>query len=93
MELLYPMHLFQSKLEKISVHEWNLFSKINLFPGDYHLVNLRTLNEPRQESKMNPSKTLALILRRFAYDCDDNYDQSFHFEQVIINAFLSDHHQ
>lgn len=76
------MHIFQSKFEKISIHEWNLFNKINLFPGDYHLVNLRTLNQPETDSKMNPSKKFALILRRFAYDCDDNYDSSFHFEQV-----------
>lgn len=88
MELLYPMHLFQSNLEKISIHEWNLFNKINLFPGDYHLVNLRTLNQPEADSKMNPSKNFALILRRFAYDCDDNYDSSFHFQQPISEHFF-----
>jgi hypothetical protein len=83
-ELLYPMHIFQSTLTKIPHNELNLFSKINLFPSDYHLVNLRTLNENRDDSKYSPSKNIALILRRFAYDCDENYDNSFHFEQVKI---------
>jgi hypothetical protein len=82
-ELLYPMHIFQSLTTKIPYNELNLFSKINLFPSDYHLINLRTLNENRDNSKSNsPSKTMALILRRFAYDCEESYDNSFHFEQV-----------
>ncbi len=78
------MHIFQSTLTKILHNELNLFSKINLFPSDYHSVNLRTLNENRDDSKYSPSKNIALILRRFAYDCDENYDNSFHFEQVKI---------
>jgi hypothetical protein len=78
------MHVFQSSLTKMPQHELNFFSKTNLFPSDYHLINLRTLNENRDDSKYSPSKNLALILRRFAYDCDENYDKSFHFEQVKI---------
>ncbi len=84
-ELLYPMHVFESILKKIPYNELNLFQKINLFPSDYHLVNLRTLNENRDDSKYSPSKNVALILRRFAYDCDEYYDNSFHFEQVKQN--------
>ncbi|CAF3772610.1 unnamed protein product [Rotaria sp. Silwood1] len=87
-ELLYPMHIFQSTSIKIPQPELNLFSKINLFPSDYHLVNLRTLNENRDDSKCSPSKNLALILRRFAYDCDENYDNLFHFEQPIFEHFF-----
>ncbi|CAF2556746.1 unnamed protein product [Rotaria sp. Silwood2] len=87
-ELLYPMHIFQSTSIKILQHELNLFSKINLFPSDYHLVNLRTLNENRDDSKYSPSKNLALILRRFAYDCDEIYDSLFHFEQPISEHFF-----
>ncbi len=69
--------------QKIAQNEFNFFSKINLFPSDYHLINLRTLNENRDNSKSSsPSKTMALILRRFAYDCEESYDNSFHFEQV-----------
>ncbi|CAF4955158.1 unnamed protein product, partial [Rotaria socialis] len=60
----------------------------NLFPGDYHLVNLRTLNENRDDAKFSASKNLALILRRFAYDCDEAYDNSFHFEQPILEHFF-----
>ncbi len=60
----------------------NFFLKPSLFPSDYHLVNLRTLNDNQEDFKHNPSKNLAFILRRFAYDCDENYDQLFHFEQV-----------
>jgi hypothetical protein len=83
MELLYPMHIFHSTLNRIANHrEWNLFAKINLFPSDYHLVNLRTLNTNGNDSISRPSKQMALIMRRFAYDCDNQYDQSFHFEQV-----------
>ena len=62
----------------------SLFAKSNLFPGDYHLVNLRTLNENRDDAKHSPSKNVALILRRFAYDCDETYDKSFHWEQVTL---------
>ncbi|CAF3343113.1 unnamed protein product [Rotaria socialis] len=87
-ELLYPMHLLESTSTKIPQHELNLFSKINLFPGDYHLVNLRTLNENRDDAKFSASKNLALILRRFAYDCDEAYDNSFHFEQPILEHFF-----
>ena len=76
------MHIFQSTTTKVALHEWNLFAKTNLLPGDYHLVNLRTLNENRDDPKWSPSKTMALILRRFAYDCEDTYDQSFHSEHV-----------
>jgi hypothetical protein len=82
------MHVFQSTLTKIPHNELNLFSKINLFPSDYHLVNLRTLNENHDDSKYSPSKNLALILRRFAYDCDENYDNEFHFEQVKKTTVL-----
>ena len=78
MELLYPMHILQSSLTKIPQNELNLFTKANPFPSDYHMINLKTLNENRDDSKYSPSKNVALILRRFAYDCDDNYDQSFH---------------
>lgn len=78
------MHILQSTSKKIPQHELNLFSKVNLFPSDYHLVNLRTLNQNRNDSSFSPSKNIALILRRFAYDCDENYDRSFHFEQVKI---------
>ncbi len=82
-ELLYPMHIFQSMSQlKIAQNEFNFFAKINLFPSDYHLVNLRTLNENRDDSKHSASQNMALILRRFAYDCDENYDKFFHFEQV-----------
>jgi hypothetical protein len=81
------MHLFQSTSTKIPHHELNLFSKINLFPSDYHLINLRTLNENRDDSKFSPSKNLALILRRFGYDCDETYDNSFHSEQVKNKLF------
>ena len=63
-------------------NELNLFLKSNLFPSDYHLVNLRTLNNNQNDMIYAPSKTLALILRRFAYDCDENYDRLFHFQQV-----------
>ena len=76
------MHILQSNTTKVVLHEWNLFAKANLFPGDYHLVNLRTLNENRNDTKSSPSKEMALILRRFAYDCEETYDQSFHSEQV-----------
>ena len=76
------MHIFQSFSTKIPYNELNLFSKVNLFPSDYHLINLRTLNENRDDLKSSPSKNIALILRRFAYDCEENYDSSFHFEQV-----------
>jgi len=88
MELLYPMHILQSSLTKIPQNELNLFTKANPFPSDYHMINLKTLNENRDDSKYSPSKNVALILRRFAYDCDDNYDQSFHFEQVKSNIDL-----
>ena len=81
-ELLYPMHIFQSASTNAAQNELNLFSKLNLFPGDYHLVNLRTLNENLEDSKFNPSNNVALIVRRFAFECDNNYDKSFHFEQV-----------
>ena len=84
MELLYPLHTFQSSSAQVPSPEMTLFAKGNLFPGDYHLVNLRTLNENRDDSKYSPSKNLALILRRFAYDCDGNYDNSFHWEQVTL---------
>ncbi|CAF1276065.1 unnamed protein product [Rotaria sordida] len=87
-ELLYPMHIFQSTSIKIPQYELNLFSKINLFPSDYHLVNLRTLNDNRNSSKHSSSKNLALILRRFAYDCDEIYDNLFHFEQPILEHFF-----
>ncbi len=76
------MHIFQSLSTKIPYNELNLFSKINLFPSDYHLINLRTLNDNHDDSKYSPSKNTALILRRFAYDCEETYDNSFHFEQV-----------
>jgi len=88
MELLYPMHILQSSLTKIPQNELNLFTKANPFPSDYHMINLKTLNENRDDSKYSPSKNVALILRRFAYDCDDNYDQSFHSEQVKSNIDL-----
>lgn len=78
------MHVFQSTLTKVLHKELNLFAKTNLFPSDYHLVNLRTLNENRDDLKYSASKNVALILRRFAYDCDENYDALFHFEQVNI---------
>lgn len=76
------MHIFQSTSTKVSHNEWTFFSKNNLFPGDYHLINLRTLNDKQADGKHHPSKNMALILRRFAYDCENNYDNSFHFEQV-----------
>lgn len=76
------MHIFQSNSAKVLHNEWTFFSKNNLFPGDYHLVNLRTLNDKQDDGKHHPSKNMALILRRFAYDCENNYDNSFHFEQV-----------
>lgn len=76
------MHIFQSTSQKILRNELVLFAKNNLFASDYHLVNLRTLNENRDDSTYSPSKNVALILRRFAYDCDENYDNLFHFEQV-----------
>lgn len=81
-ELLYPVQVLQSTSNKIVTHEWNLFNKANLFPSDYHLVNLRTLTSSEKDSNEKPSKDMALILRRFAYDCDETYDSLFHFEQV-----------
>ncbi len=81
-ELLYPTHVFHSLIPTINQNEFNLFSKPSLFPSDYHLVNLRTLNNNHDDTKYSASKTLALIIRRFAYDCDETYDKSFHFEQV-----------
>jgi len=51
-------------------------------PSDYHLINLRILNNNQEDFRHNPSKNFAFILRRFAYDCDENYDKFFHFEQV-----------
>ena len=88
------MHIFQSTTSKIPENEWTFFSKINLFPSDYHLINLRTLNENHDDGKSHPSKNMALILRRFAYDCEEAYDNSFHFEQVrnidVRRARISD---
>lgn len=46
------------------------------------MINLRTLNENHDDGKARPSKNMALILRRFASDCEEDYDNSFHFEQV-----------
>ncbi|CAF0778226.1 unnamed protein product [Adineta steineri] len=88
-ELLYPMHILQvmSKLNT-QRNELNLFPKSNLFPSDYHLVNLRTLNENRDDSKYGSSKNMALILRRFAYDCDGNYDNLFHFDKPTFEDFF-----
>ncbi|CAF0930355.1 unnamed protein product [Adineta ricciae] len=88
-ELLYPMHVLQTTSNlKVTPNELTLFVKPNLFPSDYHLVNLRTLNENRDDSKYSPSTNMALIIRRFAYDCDDNYDNFFHFEQPTFEHFL-----
>ncbi len=50
-------------------------------------MNLRTLDNSQENSIYNPSKNLAFILRRFAYDCDENYDKLFHFEQVRFCLF------
>ncbi|UJR31177.1 hypothetical protein I4U23_018684 [Adineta vaga] len=89
MELLYPIHVLQTTSNlRIHQNELNLFVKTNLFPSDYHLVNLRTLNENRDDSKYIPSKNMALIVRRFAYDCDDNYDNLFHFEKPSFEHFF-----
>jgi hypothetical protein len=74
-EQLYPVHVFHSSVSTESVHQVQLFAESNPLPGDYHLVNLRTLDDQSQ---------FAFILRRFAYDCDDEYDQQFHFEQVRV---------
>ncbi|CAF3632237.1 unnamed protein product [Rotaria sordida] len=86
-ELLYPIHLFHSLNSKIVLNEFNLFLKPLLFPSDYHLVNLRTLNN-NDDKKYSASKNVALILRRFAYDCDEYYDRSFHFEKPIFEHFF-----
>lgn len=64
----------------------NLFLTKDIFPGDYHLVNLRTLSTNNSDNEQdNPSNNVALILQRFAYDCEKNYEKFFHFEQVRIN--------
>lgn len=77
-ELLYPVHLFHH----LTSHPWipslNFFVKSSMLPGDYHLVNLRTLNDHTENQILIPSNRLAFILRRFASDCDP----SVHFEAV-----------
>ena len=72
------MFLFYSLTSDLPVNELNLFSKSSLFPSDYHLVNFRTLNDHSDDTKYHPSKNIALILRKFAYDCDEEFD----FKQV-----------
>ncbi|CAF4454062.1 unnamed protein product [Rotaria socialis] len=88
-EFLYPLHIFNSLASKIFFNELKLFPKPSLFPSDYHLVNLRTLSNNNYNTVQHrPSKSIALILRRFAYDCDENYDKLFHFEQPIFEYFF-----
>jgi hypothetical protein len=57
-------------------------------PSDYHLINLRILNDNQEDFRYNPSKNFAFILRKFAYDCDENYDKFFHFEQISFEHFF-----
>ena len=75
-EHLYPLHIFHSLTMNSSVHLLNLFHRSRFLPEDYHLVNLRMLK--RQQ--------VALILRRFAYDCQDN--EEYHLQQVIHRLYL-----
>ncbi|UJR15510.1 hypothetical protein I4U23_002451 [Adineta vaga] len=83
-ELLYPVHVLQSFVPTAVQDELDLFVKSSFLPSDYHLVNLRTINN----TKSNATKNLALIVRRFAYDCDDNYDQLYYFEQPRFDDFF-----
>lgn len=82
-ELLYPVHLFH----QLPSHPWisslNFFVKSSILPSDYHLVNLRTLNDHTQEEILIPSNRLAVILRRFASDCDSSIDS-----EPVIHLFL-----
>ncbi|CAM4822114.1 unnamed protein product [Rotaria magnacalcarata] len=88
-ELLYPLHIFNLLASKIFFNELKLFPKPLPFPSDYHLVNLRTLSSNNYNTVQHrPSKNIALILRRFAYNCDENYDNLFHFEQPIFEYFF-----
>ena len=86
-ELLYPMHLFHHLTSQPVISQLNLFVENSIFPSDYHLVNLRILNDQYEDRILIPSNRLALIVRRFAYDCDQSYDRFFHFEQVFISLF------
>ncbi|CAF1114091.1 unnamed protein product [Adineta ricciae] len=83
-KLLYPMYILQSFIPNAVQDGYQLFAKASLLPSDYHLVNIRTLNN----MKSNSTKCFALILRRFAYDCDDNYDQLFHFKLPTFTDFF-----
>ncbi|CAF0800037.1 unnamed protein product [Rotaria sp. Silwood1] len=88
-ELLYPIHLFHSLKSNIVLNKLNLFLKPSLLPSDYHLVNLRTLiNNYDNNNTYSSLKNIALIIRRFAYDCDEYYDRSFHFEKPIFEHFF-----
>lgn len=75
------MHIF---ISNIPVNSLDLFLKPSVLPSDYHLINLRTLSD----NQNSPSKNFAFILRRFAYDCNDNYDKLLSFEQVRILVFI-----
>ncbi|CAF4290358.1 unnamed protein product, partial [Adineta steineri] len=88
-ELLYPTHVFHSLIPEPTLHTLNLFLKPLFLPSDYHLVNLRTLNDNNNDKKYSSSKNLALILRRFAYDCDESYDSLFYSEQVRFDHLFS----
>ncbi|CAF3685423.1 unnamed protein product [Adineta steineri] len=88
-ELLYPTHIFHSLIPESTLHTLNLFLKPLFLPSDYHLVNLRTLNDNNNDKKYSSSKNLALILRRFAYDCDESYDSLFYSEQVRFEHLFS----
>lgn len=84
-ELLYPMHVFHHLTSHSSVNQLNLFAKSSILPSDYHLVNLRTLNNQKEDRILIPSNRFALILRRFAYDCDSSSDQ---LEPVLFFLFF-----
>ncbi|CAF1076270.1 unnamed protein product [Didymodactylos carnosus] len=93
MQLLYPMHTLQmtkSSSEHPSSNKINLFSNDFSLPGDVHLVNFRTLNDNLND-EIHVSKSMALILRKFSYDCVQDYDNLYQFNDIKFeNIFVSE---
>ncbi|CAF0836527.1 unnamed protein product [Didymodactylos carnosus] len=93
MQLLYPMHTLQmikDSSEPLS-RRIHLFSNDFSLPGDVHLVNFRTLNDNINSEKFHVSDSMAFILRKFSYDCIQDYDKFYQFNAIKFeNIFKSE---